>query len=170
MPVCYVTSLYWRIGNRATADPDWDPEQDLFETLMNGVDHAELLSLFAPRPLRIGAAQQDFFPIEGTRATYAEVRRIYELRESDSKFDKVEVNEKHGLSKGLRQAAYEWFERWLLNEKSSSTEPSVTLEDERNLHCTDSGQVLESLGGETIQSLNRQRLARCDTRRPWSLH
>jgi cephalosporin-C deacetylase-like acetyl esterase len=162
MPVCYITSLYWRMGNRATLAPQWDPEQDLFETLMNGVDHAELLTLFAPRPLRIGAAQQDFFPIEGTRATYEEVRRIYELRESESKFDKVEVNEKHGLSEGLRQAAYEWFERWLLNKKSNSNEPSVTPEDERNLRCTDSGQVLESLGGETIQSLNRQRLARLE--------
>jgi cephalosporin-C deacetylase-like acetyl esterase len=160
MPVCYITSLYWRMGNRTTADPDWDPEQDLFEALMNGVDHAELLTLFAPRPLRIGAAQQDFFPIEGTRATYDEVRRIYELTESESKFDKVEVNEKHSLSEGLRQAAYEWFERWLFNRRSSSTEPSVMPEDERNLHCTDSGQVLESLGGETIQTLNLQRFAR----------
>jgi cephalosporin-C deacetylase-like acetyl esterase len=160
MPVCYITSLYWRMGNRTTADPDWDPEQDLFEALMNGVDHAELLTLFAPRPLRIGAAQQDFFPIEGTRATYDEVRRIYELTESESKFDKVEVNEKHSLSAGLRQASYEWFERWLFNRKSSSTEPSVMPEDERNLHCTDSGQVLESLGGETIQTLNLQRFAR----------
>jgi cephalosporin-C deacetylase-like acetyl esterase len=160
MPTCYITSLFWRMGNRTTADPEWDPEQDLFETLMNGVDHAELLTLFAPKPLRIGAAQQDFFPIEGTRATYEEVRRIYELSESESKFDKVEVNEKHSLSLGLRQASYEWFERWLLNKKNSSAEPEVTAEDERNLRCTESGQVLESLGGETIQSLNRQRLAR----------
>jgi cephalosporin-C deacetylase-like acetyl esterase len=160
MPVCYVTSLYWRMGNRTTADPEWDPEQDLFETLMDGVDHAELLTLFSPKPLRIGAAQQDFFPIEGTRATYEEVRRIYELTESESKIDKVEVNGKHSLSAGLRQASYEWFERWLLNKRGSSAEPEVTPEDERNLLCTGSGQVLESLGGETIQSLNRQRLAR----------
>src|SRR5262245_10057351 len=159
MPTCYITSLLWRMGNRTTADPEWDPEQDLFETLMNGVDHAELLTLFAPKPLRIGAAQQDFFPIEGTRATYEEVRRIYELADSASKFDKVEVNEKHSLSPGLRQASYEWFERWLLN-KGSSAESEVTPEEERNLQCTESGQVLESLGGETIQSLNRQRMAR----------
>src|SRR5262249_2174360 len=139
---------------------DWDPEQDLFETLLNGIDHAELLALFAPRPLQIGAAQQDFFPIEGTRATYEEIRKIYELADAESKLEKVEVNERHGLSEGLRQAAYEWFERWLLGRKGDPTEQEVAVENERNLWCTDSGQVLESLGGETVQSLNRQRLAR----------
>ena len=160
MPICYITSLYWRMGNRATADPEWDPEQDLFETLLNGVDHAELLTLFAPKPLQIGSAQQDFFPIEGTRATYEEVQRIYELMDAEAKLNKVEVNDKHNLSPGLRQAAYQWFDRWLLNETENSKESSVALEDEKNLFCTESGQVLDSLGGETVQSLNRQRLAK----------
>ena len=169
MPICYITSLYWRMGNRATADPEWDPEQDLFETLLNGVDHAELLALFAPKPLRIGSAQQDFFPIEGTRVTYEEVQKIYELVDAESKLDKVEVNEKHSLSTGLREAAYQWFERWLLTKTENPKESSVTVENEKNLLCTESGQVLDSLGGETVQSLNRQRLAKRSYRLP-TLH
>ncbi len=74
VPSCYITALPMRIFNRIFADPDSDPEQDLFGMISNGVDHAGLLVLMYPRPVLVAAAVLDFFPIEGTHRTFREVR------------------------------------------------------------------------------------------------
>src|SRR5207237_10079571 len=72
---CYVTTLPRRMGNRVPDDPDADPEQDIFGFVGEGIDHAGLLALCAPRPPLLGTARFDFFPIEGARASVAEAKR-----------------------------------------------------------------------------------------------
>ncbi|MEJ0033441.1 MAG: acetylxylan esterase [Bacteroidota bacterium] len=47
-PSCYISSLPMRAYNRSFADPDSDPEQDLYGTVSSGVDHAGLLLLVYP--------------------------------------------------------------------------------------------------------------------------
>src|SRR2546429_9514916 len=75
VPSCYISALPMRIYNRIFADPDSDPEQDLFGMISNGVDHPGLLLLMYPRPVLVAAAVLDFFPIEGTRKTYRELQK-----------------------------------------------------------------------------------------------
>ncbi len=77
--VCYITTLPRRMANRIEADPDADPEQDLFGFVSGGVDHAGLLAMIAPRPVLLGTAQFDFFPIEGARESLDEARHLYEV-------------------------------------------------------------------------------------------
>ncbi|MHC5543041.1 alpha/beta hydrolase family protein, partial [Singulisphaera rosea] len=60
---CYITTLPRRMANRTQEDPSADPEQDIFGFVGEGIDHAGLLALCAPRPTLIGSAQLDFFPI-----------------------------------------------------------------------------------------------------------
>ena len=45
-----------------------------------GIDHADLLAGFAPRPLLVGGAAYDYFPIEGTEHAFQEARRLYALQ------------------------------------------------------------------------------------------
>src|SRR6185295_16373055 len=72
-PSCYVTSLPMRMANRIFEDPDSDPEQDPFEMVSAGIDHAGLLLLVYPRPVMVASAVKDFVPIEGARKTVREV-------------------------------------------------------------------------------------------------
>ena len=62
VPSCYITALPMRMFNRIFADPDSDPEQDLFGMISNGVDHAGLLLLMYPRPGAGGGRGARFFP------------------------------------------------------------------------------------------------------------
>ena len=43
----------------------------------NGLDHADLVEAFAPKPYLICSTTEDYFPIEGSRKTFEESTRIY---------------------------------------------------------------------------------------------
>ena len=110
---CYITTLRRRMGNRIQQDPDADPEQDIFGFLSEGIDHAGLLAMRAPRPTLLGTARFDFFPIEGARESFDEARRLYEVAGAGDRIKRVEAAEKHGLFATFALAVYEWFGRWL---------------------------------------------------------
>src|SRR6185437_6619063 len=59
---CYITTLPRRMANRIQEDPSSDPEQDMFDFVAEGIDHAGLLALLAPRPTLLCTAKLDFFP------------------------------------------------------------------------------------------------------------
>jgi dienelactone hydrolase len=110
---CYITTLPRRMANRIEADPSSDPEQDPFGFVDEGIDHAGLLALCAPRPTLIGSALLDFFSIEGARESFAEGKKLYEAAGLGDRIAQVEAPGKHGLSLPLREAVYGWFGRWL---------------------------------------------------------
>lgn len=142
VPSCYITTLPRRMGNRIEKDPDADPEQDIFGFVSEGIDHAGLLALRAPRPTLIGAAIRDFFPIEGTRESFDEVKRLYEAAKVPDRFAKVEADTGHALSITQRQAIYGWFDRWLLERKELREEEfKVTPRPAKELLVCADGQV-----------------------------
>src|SRR5262249_27715781 len=106
VPGCYITTLPRRMGNRIQRDPDSDPEQDIFGFVREGIDHAGLLALRAPRPTLIAAARLDFFPIEGARESFTEARKLFEAAGAADQVALAEADQKHGLSLPLRQATY----------------------------------------------------------------
>ncbi len=110
---CYITTLPRRMANRIQADPDADPEQDIFGFVSEGIDHSGLLALRAPRPTLLGTARFDFFPIEGARESFAEAKKLYEVAGAAEKIERAEAAEKHGLTLPLRKSVYKWFDRWL---------------------------------------------------------
>jgi dienelactone hydrolase len=142
IPSCYITTLPRRMGNRIEKDPDADPEQDIFGFVGEGIDHAGLLALRVPRPTLLGTAVRDFFPIEGARESFDEVKRLYELARAGDRFARVEADAGHGLSITLRQAAYAWFDRWLLERKEPREEEiKVTPRPAKELLVCADGQV-----------------------------
>src|SRR5213078_1817413 len=124
------------------ADPDADPEQDIAGFVSEGIDHAGLLALRAPRPTLLATARLDFFPIEGARESFAEAQRLYDVIGAGKQIERAEANERHGLTLPLRRAVYDWFERWLANRKPPGEEIKVTPRPAKELLvCGKDGQV-----------------------------
>jgi len=143
-PSCYISSLPMRAYNRIFADPDSDPEQDLYGMVSSGVDHAGLLLLVYPRPLFIASAVLDFFPIEGTRKTFREVSEIYRRFDNEEKIDIVEGYHKHQFSPENQEAAINFIDRFNYLPKREGLPPVKEL-GEKELWCTKKGQVMLEL-------------------------
>jgi Acetyl xylan esterase (AXE1) len=141
VPSCYISALPMRIYNRIFADPDSDPEQDLFGMTSNGVDHPGLLLLMYPRPVLVAAAVLDFFPIEGTRKTVREVRRLYERFDRGDRIALVEGYHPHQFSLENQEAALDFLDHFNQMPVRHGLPPVKELTD-RALQCTRTGQVV----------------------------
>jgi Acetyl xylan esterase (AXE1) len=141
IPSCYITALPMRMANRIFADPDSDPEQDIYGMLSNGLDHPGLLLLMYPRPMLVAAAVLDFFPIEGARKTVREVKEIYDRFGHGDRISFVEGYHGHEYSLA-NQAAALWFLDRFNRQPGHSGLPPAAEQDERTLRCTRSGQVM----------------------------
>ena len=150
-PSCYITSwekLWIKPGPQ-------DAEQNFVGFLSDGLDFADFLISFAPKPIKVLTAIRDYFPIEGARATYAEARRIYEALDAPDRIDFFEYDDPHGWSKPRREATYRWMQRWLNNTVEEGLEGEFDTEPESALNVTPTGQLATSFQGETVHSLNR---------------
>ncbi len=152
--VTFITSISKKIENRIN-DAESDPEQDVAGLLAAGIDHPEFLGMIAPRPVLIGAAMRDFFPIEGTRKTFGEAQQIYKKLGVPDHIKMVEFDHRHMYSQPLREATYAWFDRWLKGTENEAHEPAIVTEKDDVLQCTPTGQVVTSLGGKTVSDFNR---------------
>jgi pimeloyl-ACP methyl ester carboxylesterase len=141
VPSCYISALPMRISNRIFADPDSDPEQDLFGMISNGVDHPGLLLLMYPRPVLVAAAVLDFFPIEGTRKTVREVRRLYERFDRGDRIALVEGYHAHQFSSENQEAALDFLDHFNQMPVRHGLPPAKELTD-KALQCTRTGQVM----------------------------
>ena len=152
---CYITTLRRRMGNRIKEDPSADPEQDVFGFISEGIDHAGLLALLAPRPTLVGAARFDFFPIEGTRESFEEAKRLFEIAGASDRVKRVEADERHGLTPTLRRAVYAWFEQWLRNRQGNDPveEIAVTPRPPGELLVCTSGQVNQTFRSRPLLTL-----------------
>ncbi|HYK40311.1 MAG TPA: acetylxylan esterase, partial [Candidatus Eremiobacteraceae bacterium] len=141
VPSCYITSLPMRMSNRIFVDPDSDPEQDLFGTISNGVDHPGLLLLMYPRPVMVAAAVLDFFPIEGARRTFRELQEVYIRFGHGDRIAMVEGYHGHQYSTENQQAALDFLDHFNRMPARTGLHP-VKEPDSQTLQCTRTGQVL----------------------------
>jgi pimeloyl-ACP methyl ester carboxylesterase len=141
VPSCYITALPMRIFNRIFADPDSDPEQDLFGMISNGVDHPGLLLLMYPRPALVAAAVLDFFPIEGTHKTFREVRDMYERFNHGDRIALAESYNGHQFSPENQESAVEFLD-YFNHMPVRHGLPAVKKLDDKALQCTRTGQEM----------------------------
>ena len=141
VPSCYISSLPMRMANRIFADPDSDPEQDLYAMVSGGVDHVGLLMLMYPRPVMVASAVLDFFPIEGARKTFREARSFYGQFGHGDRIDMVEGYHKHEYSAENQESALDFLDRFNRMPIRSGLAKPDDLPD-RDLLCTASGQVM----------------------------
>lgn len=156
-PSCYISD--W--ADQLLGTGPQDAEQQFPDEFRNGLNHADLVEAFAPKPYLICSTSEDFFPIAGSRKTFEESRRIYSLLGAGDKISTAYDSGPHGMTQRQREAIYAWMNRWLKGQKEEiPPAPTFQTEYEEDLLCTPSGQVSTTLGGETVSTLNVKRFSK----------
>jgi cephalosporin-C deacetylase-like acetyl esterase len=139
-----------------------DAEQNIVPALARGIDRADLLYAFAPKPLLIGITLHDaghtYSPeyVSGSLDLADEYKRAYGLLNAAERVSLQATTVRHGYVYEMRRATYGWFNRWLEMKDGDDRETSQSVEPESALMVTPSGFVTTSLGGETALSLTQQ--------------
>jgi len=139
-----------------------DAEQNIVPALARGIDRADLLYAFAPKPLLMGITLHDaghtYSPeyVSGSLDLLDEYKHAYGILGADDRVSLQATTVSHGYVYEMRRATYAWFNRWFEMKNADDGETSQAVESDATLFVTTSGFVTTSLGGETALSLTRQ--------------
>ena len=150
-PENYITSFSWLLRSIGPQDA----EQNFSRSIASGIDHPELLLAHAPDPALMITTTRDFFSIQGSRETFDEVSGYYRSTENPDAFTMVEDDHGHGSTVANREAMYRFFQE-ALDLPGPADDLEVSLFTVEELQVTETGQVVTSLGGETLFSLNQK--------------
>jgi hypothetical protein len=150
VPGCYITGfrrLLESIGPQ-------DAEQNIFHGIMNGITHADLLELRAPKPLLISSTTLDFFSIQGAIETFNEVKMAYKAFGMEENAGQVFDDAGHGFHKNII-SIYAFFQK-VFNMPGNPEELAFEGFKPEDLKITPTGQLSTSLMGETAFSINEK--------------
>jgi cephalosporin-C deacetylase-like acetyl esterase len=139
-----------------------DAEQNIVPGLARGIDRADLLYAFAPKPLLMTITLHDaghtYSPeyLTGSVDFLDEYKRAYGLLGAADRVSLQATTVSHGYVYEMRRATYSWFNRWFDMKDADDTETSQDVEKAATLFVTPTGFVATSFGGETALSLTRQ--------------
>jgi cephalosporin-C deacetylase-like acetyl esterase len=139
-----------------------DAEQNIVPALSRGIDRADLLYAFAPKPLLMGITLHDaghtYSPeyVSSSRDLFDEYKRAYGLLDAGDRVALQATTVSHGYVYEMRRATYAWFNRWFDMKNADDDETSQAVEAEPALYVTPTGFVTTSFGGETALSLTRK--------------
>jgi len=150
-PECFITSMEYVLKSIGPQDA----EQNLIHMISEGLDHADLLELRAPKPGLMITTTRDFFSIQGARETFSELKQYYQALGEGEQIHMVEDDDGHASTKKNREAMYAFFQKYLDNP-GSPADLEVEVFEEKELWVTESGQLATSIESETIYSLNRK--------------
>ena len=150
-PECFITSMEYVLKSIGPQDA----EQNLYHMFSEGIDHADLLEVRAPRPGLMITTTRDFFSIQGARETFKELKQYYQALDGGDHIHMVEDDDVHASTKKNREAMYAFFQKYL-NNPGSPADLDVEVLEEKELWATETGQLATSLKGETIYSLNKK--------------
>ena len=153
VPACYITSWLALLETRGPQDG----EQVFPRFLAEGLDFPDFVESFAPKPWLIESTKEDFFPLEGARQTYEEARRFYALFGAEDRVQWFVGPGGHGVPPVSREALFAFFIKWLKNGQGDPKDEPVKLDPAEDILVTETGQVADSLGGETVYTLNKKR-------------
>ena len=152
-PSCYITSLerlFETIGPQ-------DAEQNITGQVAAGMEHADFVTMRAPKPTLLSVGTRDFFDIRGSWDTFREVKLIFGRLGFGERVDLFESDEEHGFTKPRRVSVARWMKRWLLKQDEAIDEPDFPIATDAELQCTRTGQVLTDFKGVSVFDLNRER-------------
>jgi len=150
-PECFITSMSYVLKSIGPQDA----EQNLFHMISEKLDHADLLEVRAPKPTLMITTTRDFFSIQGARETFREARNYYKAIGAEENMNMVEDDSVHISTKRNREAMYAFFQN-ALDLPGDPTDVDVEIFKEEELWATSTGQLITSLKGETIFSLNKK--------------
>ena len=146
-----------------------DAEQNIVPGLARGIDRADLLYAFAPKPLLMTVTMHDAGHTYSPEYVASGIDLLREYKQAYGLFgaaDRVSLQattQSHGYVYEMRRATYAWFNRWFEINDAGDDEPSQAIEPDDALYVTPTGFVTTSFGGETALSLTRQLAATVQT-------
>jgi cephalosporin-C deacetylase-like acetyl esterase len=135
-PACYMNTF-----RLLFTGPTGDSEQSIPNFLAAGLDLADYVELFSPKPWLMVSTVGDFFPIEGARHAYQEASDWYSLYGAKEKVAWAIGPGGHGTPLEDREAIYGWMIRWLKDGRGNAKEEPVERSAASDLWATESGQV-----------------------------
>jgi hypothetical protein len=137
-----------------------DSEQIVRGCFVDGPDHDDYLTMMAPKPVLVGAAAYDFFPLEGTLEAVRRAQAVYRLYGAEDKIALVTAPTRHTYGAQLRAAAVQWFCMHLQGATPKGFANEVETLPPEQLWCTPTGQVLDRYpDSRTVFDLNLARVA-----------
>jgi cephalosporin-C deacetylase-like acetyl esterase len=139
-----------------------DAEQNIVPALARGIDRADLLYAFAPKPMLMTITLHDAghtYSPEYVSSSYDlldEYKRVYGLLGAGDRVSLQATTVSHGYVYETRRATYAWFNRWFDMKNVDDDESSQAVESDATLFVTPTGFVTTSFGGETALSLTRR--------------
>jgi cephalosporin-C deacetylase-like acetyl esterase len=140
-PACYINTFRLLFSG-----PTGDSEQTIAGFLEAGLDLADYIELFAPKPYLIVSTEGDFFPIAGARQAYEEARSWYRVFGAEEKVQWAVGPGGHGTPHEVRERIYEWMIRWLKDGAGDFQEEAIQPQPDFKLFASEAGQV----GGRDI--------------------
>jgi len=135
-PACYITSFELLFTGSVG-----DSEQSTPGFLSSGLDQADFIEMFAPKPWLILSTKEDFFPLEGARRTFEEAKRWYRIFGAEERVGWIVGPGGHGTPVEVREGIYSWMSRWLKNAAETIKEQPVKMRPDHDLWATSTGQV-----------------------------
>ncbi len=122
VPVCGVIPLIQLIEIEYTTCP----EQLVQNTLGRNIDEMEVAGLIAPRPLLLMQGERDtlFYVPDFLRGS-RQIAHYYEVLGARDRIQWETFDAPHGYSPEMRQAALEWFGRWIGDEETTASDPET---------------------------------------------
>jgi dienelactone hydrolase len=152
---CYITSFKELLNSTGAQDG----EQTIPDFVKDGLDFADWVDLCAPRAYAIVSTTEDMFPFAGARATYEEAQRIYALYGADSRLQFITGPGGHGNLGPISPQILDFLVRNLTGEAPKTAFQAYRPAHPDDLTDTPTGQVSTSIGGETVESINRKEAA-----------
>jgi cephalosporin-C deacetylase-like acetyl esterase len=146
-----------------------DAEQNIVPALGHGIDRADLLYAFAPKPLLVTVTLHDaghtYSPeyVASSLDFVQEYTHVCGLLGAGDRVSLQVTTQQHGYVYEMRRATYAWFNRWFEMKDAGDDETSQAVETDQTLFVTPTGFVTTSLGGETALSLTRHLAAAIPT-------
>ena len=158
-PDCFITSWLCNLENELPADAEQNPPR----ALEFGLDEADLLLAYAPRPTMILAEENCYFDLRGARQAHAEMKKIHSLLGSPDSAEISVGHLDHGFHKHAREAMYGFFIKHAgLNESRQETPMEEIAETQLNAA---EGEVVP-FGSRKIFGFTQARAKELGTQRP----
>ena len=158
-PACYMQTF-----RALVTGSTGDSEQSNPNFVALGLDQADLVEMFSPKPWLISSTENDFFTPAGAKPVFDEAQRWYGMfYGAEDRMKWVVGPGEHGTPLLVREAIYEWMLRWIGQDlKASSREEEVPLFADHELWATGAGQLsagesreLYEVVGERMRSRQR---------------
>lgn len=138
-PGCFITTLLSNLENENPADAEQIPPR----MVELGLDEYDLFVPFAPKPLILLTAANDFFDQRGSIEAYEQLRHVYRLLGAERNIRLYTGPGKHAYSRDLREAMYGFF-CGHAGLKAAAKEPELVIHKEQELFATPEGSTLKA--------------------------